>query len=144
MHIVMKCKNCKRAISWPVEKPFDLERCPVCEEYLSSDANWIDDIAVKVNNGVSRLSYVTIEGIYAGDEDTRIRREHSQSVFLDDLNSLAAMYQDASAEVKEYLSKIVDTMYLLVDQDAKDENGENLKQTHMQVRELWKKKFGIK
>lgn len=141
MHMVIRCNECNHKFSWPVEKPFTVERCPGCDVMFSADIDLIDGMADKINNGVSRLSHVTMEGIYAGNEEARIRRESKASAFEDDLNSLGAIYQNASAETQEYLLGIIDTMYLLVNTDAQKANVENLEQTYKQVQELWKKKM---
>lgn len=139
MHIVIRCNECNHKFSWPVGKPFTVERCSGCNVMFSADM--VDSMADKINNGVSRLSHVTIEGIYAGNEEARIRRESKASAFEDDLNSLGVIYQNASAKTQECLLGIIDTMYLLVNTDAQKANVENLEQTYKKVRELWEKKF---
>ena len=141
MHIVIRCKECNHKISWPVEKPFIMERCPNCDVMFSADTDLIDGMADKIHNGVARLNHVAIEGIYAGDEEARIRRESKASAFEADLNSLGIVYQNASAETQEFLLGIIDTMYLLVNTDAQKANVANLEQTYRQVQDLWRKKM---
>ena len=141
MHIVIKCKECDHMFSWPVEKPFIMERCPSCDTLLSSDTFLIDGMAEKVNNGASRLRHIAIEGIYAGNEAARIRHDYKDSLFLKDLDSLAALYQNAPTETQDYLLGIIDTMYLLIRADAENTNTDNLQQTYNLVRDLWEKKL---
>lgn len=142
MHFVITCNECKHSFSFPIDKVFTMDNCSNCGAMLGSDATVIDGMAEKVTRSVNLLKNVSLDGIYTGDENARARRESRNSLFSQDLESLEAMYKDASAETQDYLCRIIDTVYLLLHADTKNENQENLEQTHKQMRELWQKKFG--
>ena len=141
MHMVIKCNECNHKFSWPIDKAFIVEQCPECGMYFSADITLIDVMADNIANSVSRLNHIIVEGIYTGDEETRIHREITSSVFGEALNSLGSIYQAASSETQECLKKIIDSLYLLIKGDAEDENAAKLEQTYRQIHDLWNKKF---
>ena len=60
------------------------------------------------------------------------------------MESLENVYNESSPEVQNLLASMLDTMYLLVNTDAKKGSIEQLSETHHCIREVWADKVGAK
>ena len=145
MYIKLQCNECKSTFSISLERDFNLEKCPCCGVRISSaDDSRLLAITVPFVDNVPRLQGVSILEVSSVIQTTGEKRQRANDVFANALDSLENVYNASSPEIQNLLATMLDTMYLLVNTDAKNGSLDQLLATHHCIREVWADKVGAK
>lgn len=139
MHIDLKCKNCAKMFSIPFGvKEFALEKCPLCGATIShSDTERIYTITENIHGAVGRLTSIEICGISAEHDPKEEKVKLATNVFQADMENIFELFQNATPEIKEQITSMLDTLYLLMNRNVRDENIEALEGTRTKLRALF-------
>lgn len=139
MHIVLKCKHCAKTFSIPFGvKEFALEKCPLCGTTIShSDTERIYTITENIHGTAGRLTSIEICGIFADHDPKEERVKSATNVFLADMENISELFQNATPEMKEQITSMLDTLYLLMNRNVRDGNVEALEETRTKLRALF-------
>lgn len=139
MHIDLKCKNCAKIFSIPFGvKEFALEKCPLCGTTIShTDTERIYTITENIYGTAGRLTSVEICGISACHDPKEERVKSATTVFHADIENISELFQKATPEIKEQITSMLDTLYLLMNRNVRDGNAEALKETRTKLRTLF-------
>ena len=145
MYIKLQCNECKSTFSISLERDINLEKCPCCGVRISSaDDSRLLAITVPFVDNVPRLQGVSILEVSSVIQTTGEKRQRANDVFANALDSLENVYNASSPEIQNLLASMLDTMYLLVNTDAKNGSLDQLLATHHCIREVWADKVGAK
>ena len=145
MYIKLQCNECKSSFSISLERDINLEKCPCCGVCISSaDDSRLLAITVPFVDNVPRLQGVSILEVSPDTHATGEKRQRANDVFANALDSLENVYNESSPEVQNLLASMLDTMYLLVNADARKGSIEQLSATHHCIRGVWADKVGAK
>ena len=145
MYIKLQCNECKSSFSISLERDINLEKCPCCGVCISSaDDSRLLAITVPFVDNVPRLQGVSILEVSPDTQATGEKRQRANVVFANAMDSLENVYNESSPEVQNLLASMLDTMYLLINADAKKGSIEQLSETHHCIREVWADKVGAK
>ena len=145
MYIKLQCNECKSSFSISLERDINLEKCPCCGVCISSaDDSRLLAITVPFVDNVPRLQGVSILEVSPETQATGEKRQLANHVFDNAMDSLENVYNESSPEVQNLLASMLDTMYLLINADAKKGSIEQLSETHHCIREVWADKVGAK
>lgn len=139
MHIDLKCKNCAKTFSIPFGvREFALEKCPLCGTPIShSDTERIYTITENIYGTAGRLTSVEICDISACHDPKEERVKSATTVFHADIENISELFQKATPEIKEQITSMLDTLYLLMNRNVRDGNAEALKETRTKLRTLF-------
>ena len=145
MYIKLQCNECKSTFSVSLESDINLDKCPCCGVRISSaDDSRLLAITVPFVDNVPRLQGVSILEVSPDTQATGEKRQRANDVFANALDSLENVYNESSPEVQNLLASMLDTMYLLVNADARKGAIEQLSATHHCIRGVWADKVGAK
>ena len=145
MYIKLQCNECKNTFLISLDREINLEKCPCCGVQISSaDDSRLLAITEPFVFNVPRLQGVSILEVNPGTQTTGEKRQRTNDVFANALSDLENVYNESSPEIQNLLASMLDTMYLLVNTDAKKGSIEHLSATHHCIREVWADKVGAK
>ena len=145
MYIKLQCNECKSTFSISLERDINLEKCPCCGVRISSaDDSRLLAITVPFVDNVPRLQGVSIFEVSPDTQATGEKRQRANDVFANAMDSLENVYNESSPEVQNLLASMLDTMFLLVNADARKGAIEQLSATHHCIRGVWADKVGAK
>ena len=139
MHIDLKCKNCAKIFSIPFGvKEFALEKCPLCGTTIShTDVERIYTITENIYGTAERLTSVEICGISTSHDPKEEKVKSATTVFHADIENISELFQNATPEIKEQITSMLDTLYLLMNRNVRDGNAEALEETRTKLRALF-------
>ena len=148
MYIELVCFSCNNHFRIDFDdKEFSTCKCPICNAHIShTDKERIYSITEKLYTNIDKLNSVSIKTINMQKDNDEKYSKHKLNdyVFSNDIESLKELFNSSSFEVQEKIKTLVDTLYLLIYHDAKNEKIENLDIIEEKTKKYLLKKLRIK
>lgn len=146
MYIKMTCNNCNNTFSYDFTKnEMAIERCPLCGvEISNSDYGYINGLTESFYSTNSKIKGFEVNSIHNHETIENDKLRFDDHVFSSDMNQILELYKNASGDIQNLLTSLLDKFYLLINQDIRKENIDGLNATYLSLDELFYNKIGYK
>lgn len=143
MYVTLTCRVCHKHFKVAFgEKEFNIQKCPFCgNTILYSDNERVYSITEKIYTNANRFESISIDSIHLGKSTDTQSAKSSGNIFCNDLKELEKVFDQADPEMRDSLTSIVDTLYLLIYHDAKNGALDKINETKQQIRTLFLEKI---